>query len=253
MQLVNLRNRVALILGSYAFTIPIVSLIHEIGHIIAMQSVGITQYRLVINPLAESYAMPLVTLPAEHMLFISSFGMVFQTIVFAIIGIALWRKRSTLLLPLMMCLPMSLINVGSYLLMGAIEEGSDVVLIAEAGAPVLIIQVSGIITLILGIWTFAQLLPLAGFSKNDPRIDIFLPLVLATGLYSVTMLAYGYLTGNGTLIGSINVVFSVITGLVYTWILKRSKLIQANIPTSIDSYKVLGIGLTAVLLCFLIF
>lgn len=253
MQLVDLRNKVALILGSYAFTIPIVSLIHEIGHIIAMQSVGITQYRLVINPLTESYAMPLVSLPAEHMLFISSFGMVFQTIVFAVLGLVLWRKRSVILLPLMMCVPMSLINVGSYLLMGAIFDGSDVVLLADAGVPVLVIQVTGIITLLFGIWTFARLLLLVGFSKNDTRIDIFLSLVLATGLYSVTMLVYGYLTGYGTLIGSINVVFSVITGLVYTWMLKRSQPIQASVPTSIDSFKVLGIGLTTVLLCFLIF
>jgi len=218
-----------------------------------MQSVGITQYRLVINPLTESYAMPLVALPAEHMLFISSFGMVFQTVVFTVPGIVLWRKSSTLLLPLRMCLPMSLINVGNYLLMGAIVDGSDVVLLADAGVPVLVIQVTGIITLLLGIWTFARLLPLAGFSKNDSRLDIFLPLVLATGFYSVAMLVYGYLTGYGIMIGSINVVFSVIMGLVYTWMVKRSKPIQANIPTSIDSYKVLGIGLTAVLLCFLIF
>ena len=253
MQAVDLRNRVALILGSYAFTIPIVSLIHEIGHVIAMWSVGITHIKLTINPFTESSATPLVSIPPENMLFISSAGMIFETIIFAMLGLTLWRKRSALLLPFMMCLPMSLINVGSYLLMGSVVEGSDVILIAEAGVPVLFIQITGIISLLLGLWTFTRLLPIAGFSKNDSRLDIFLPIVLATGLYSVVMLIYGYLTGYGTLIGSINLVSSLIMGFVYTWLFKKSQPIQATEPTSIDSYKVLGIGLIAVLLCFLIF
>ena len=253
MQLNGLQNRVALILGSYAFTIPVVSLIHEVGHIIAMWSVGITQYRLIINPLTESSATPLVALPAEHMLFISSFGMVFQTLVFTVLGLGLWRKRSVLLLPLMMCLPMSLINVGSYLLIGSIVEGSDVILIAETGVPALFIQVIGIIALIVGLWTFTRLLPITGLSKDNTWVDVFLSIFISTGIYSMAMLVYGYLTGYGTMIGSINVLSSILVGLVYTWIFKRSQPILSIMPTTGDSYKVLGLGLSTVLLCLVIF
>ena len=250
----ELINRVLLILGAYSFSIPVVSLIHEIGHILAMMSVGITQYILVINPFTESSATPLVPLPAEHLLYLSVSGMIFQTVVFVVIGALVWRSRSVLMCPLMMCLPMSMINVGSYLLMGAIVEGSDVVMMTEAGVPPMLIQIFGLVTLMFGLWSFTRLLPVAGFKQNDSRASVFLPLFIGTGLYSFTMLMYGYLSGYGTMIGVINVISSFITGVVYTWIFKKSKIpLEFNTPSSLDSYKVLGIGLTAVFLCFLIF
>ena len=248
----ELINRAMLILGAYAFSIPVVSLIHEFGHILAMMSVGINQYTLVINPFTESSATPWVSLPAESLLFISASGMIFQTIVFSILGLVLWRSRSVLMFPLMMCVPMSMINVGSYLLMGAIVEGSDVVLMAEAGIPPIVIQLIGLIFLSLGIWTFTRLLPVAGFRKTDSTVKIFASILLGTGTYSLAMLVYGYLSGYGTMIGAINIVASLITGLIYTVILKRSKSNEVSNPSLMESIKVLGIGLTAIALCLVI-
>jgi hypothetical protein len=254
MRMGDLINRVLLILGSYSFTVPVVSLIHEIGHIMAMYSVGITRYTLVINPFTESYATPWVSLPAEHLLYISISGMVLQTVVFAFVGWALWRSRSVFMLPLMMCLPMSLINVGSYLLMGSVVDGSDVMLMVGAGVPSIMIQWSGIILLVLGLWAFTRILPVAGFRKTDSMLDVFLPVFLGTGIYSLAMLVYGYLSGYGTMIGAINIVFSLINGVIYALMLKKNlQYIEANNPSTLDSYKVLGVGLTAVILCFLIF
>lgn len=248
----ELINRAILILGAYSFSIPVVSFIHEFGHILAMMSVGINQFTLVINPFAESSATPWVSLPSEHLLYIAASGLVFQTIVLSIAGLILWRSRSVLMFPLMMCLPMSMINVGSYLLMGAIVEGSDVVLIAEAGVPPMLIQIIGLITLIIGVWAFTRLLPVAGFRQKDSYLKIFTPLFFGTGTYSLAMLVYGYLSGYGTMIGTINIVASLITGIIYTVMLKRSQYNEANKPSIMDSIKVLGIGLTAIALCFIL-
>ncbi len=56
------------------------------------------------------------------------------------------------------------------------------------------------------------------------------------------------------MIGAINIVFSLINGAIYALMLKKNRQhIEANNPSTSDSYKVLGVGLTAVILCFLIF
>jgi len=248
----ELINRAILILGAYSFSIPFVSLIHELGHVLAMMSVGINQFTLIINPFTESSATPWVSLPPEHLLYISASGMIFQTVVFSIVGLILWRSRSILMFPMMMCLPMSMINMGSYLLMGAIVEGSDVVLITEAGVLPILIQVIGLITLIFGLWTFTRLLPVAGFRQTDSASSIFIPIFIGTGTYSLAMLVYGYLSGYGTMIGVINLVASLITGIIYTGLVKGSQYNNANNPSIIDSVKVLGTGLTAIALCFVL-
>ena len=147
---------------------------------------------------------------------------------------------------------MSMINVGSYLLMGAIVEGSDVVLIAEAGVSPVLIQIIGLITLMFGIWAFTRFLPVAGFRQTDSTSNIFTPIFLGTGTYSFGMLVYGYLSGYGTMIGAINVASSLITGYVYTVMLKRSQYNEANNPRKMDSYKVLGIGLAAIILSIIL-
>ncbi|MFH1178981.1 MAG: hypothetical protein V1710_01340 [Candidatus Bathyarchaeota archaeon] len=65
---------------------------------------------------------------------------------------------------------------------------------------------------------------------------------------------HGYLSGYETMTGAINIVFSLINGAIYALMLKKNRQhIDADNPSTLDSYKVLGIGLTAVILCFLIF
>ena len=254
MQIEAFSKRVLLILGSYAFSVVFVSFIHEVGHILAMFSIGVTQFSLMINPFTESYAMPLAHIPTERLLYLAVSGMVFQTIFFIIIGLLVWKKRSALMLPLMMCLPMSFINVGSYLLMGNLFDGSDVVLIVDAGVPILLVQIVGAVSLIIGIWVFTSLLSVAGFRKTDSGIDVFLPIFLGTGIYSIAMLVYGYFSGYGTMIGSMNIVSSLLSGIVYTLIFKKTRInIDSKIPSTMDSVKTLGIGLATIILTLIFF
>lgn len=246
-------DRVLLVLGSQMFAIPMVSLVHEVGHIIAMNLVGITKYTLAINPFTESSATPLMSIPAENMLFVSASGMIFQTIIFSILAILLWRCKSVNLLPLMVCVPMSMLNVGGYLLMGSIVEGSDVILMGQAGVPSMVVQIIGVMFLVLGLRTYTRLLPVAGFTKESPVADIFTPLFLGTGIYPIAMTVYGYISGYGTMIGSINIVTSLIFGATYTLLFKRVQTIEPNTPSRADAYKVLGTGLTTIILSFLLF
>ena len=55
-----------LVLGSYAFAIPFISFIHELGHIIALNSIEITKYTLVNNPLAGFVTLAFRRIPHQH-------------------------------------------------------------------------------------------------------------------------------------------------------------------------------------------
>ena len=82
------------------------------------------------------------------MLFVSLAGMVFELVACTALGVLIWWRKSAILLPLMICLPLSLLNIGGYLLMGSLSEGSDVILMTEAGLPSAIITLAGIATML---------------------------------------------------------------------------------------------------------
>lgn len=250
----QLTAQAAILLGAYAFSIVLSSFIHEVGHVLAMRYFGITSIRLVINPLTESYAMPLVNLPNEHMLLISSSGMIFQFIVTTLMAGLLWKNRNLLALPLLTCFPFSMLNIGSYLLMGSIVDGSDVVLMADAGLPLYIIRIVGITTLLLGVFSFTRILSGVGMRTESSILEIALPIVSSFGLYGLAMTIYGYYSGYGTMIGSINLVMAPILTAAFTLTFKKTgphEYVTVSYPES--AVKIFGLGLVSVLFCLLYF
>ena len=254
LQRTDLVGCTGVLLGSYAFAITLSSLIHEVGHIIAMYYIGITQFRLVINPLTESYVSPMVSLPSQHMLFLSTSGMVFQLIVTTIVAVLLWPRKSTMNLPLLMIFPLSLLNVGGYLLMGSIVEGSDVVLMEEAGLPIMGIKLAGILFTLAGAYIYTQVLPLSGVRKSDPWLYVTLPLLLSIGTYALAMLVYGYYSGYGTMIGTLNVILTPFLTVIFTLLFKYTgsdELVNAiSKPLTI---KILTLGVASVVIPLIIF
>jgi len=250
----QLTAQASILFGSYAFAITLSSFIHEVGHILAMRYYGITSIRLVINPLTESYAMPLVSLPSEHMLLFSSSGMIFQFMVTTLIAGLLWRRRNILALPLLTCFPLSLLNIGSYLLMGGIVDGSDVLLMADAGLPLSVIRIVGIITLLVGVYAFTRILAGMCMGADSSMLEIALPIVSSFSLYGLAMLIYGYYSGYGTMIGSINLVMAPILTAVLTLVFKKTGPNEdAAVSYPGSEFRILGLGLVSVLFCLLYF
>jgi hypothetical protein len=240
-----------LVFGSYAFTVPIISTVHELGHIIAYLSVGFTDFRLIINPLGMSQAEPLMPLPGEHMLYLASAGMVFQLLVFAVTGFVLRNSLSPLFFPVKMCLPISLFNVGSYLLATGIEDGDSAIMVAN-GASGLILNVIGFGAVLAGLFYFVRLLPEIGFSSRESIIEVFSPIFLGMGTYSVLMLGYAVLTGSVLWIGLINIVSGVFFALVVALAFKRCDIESMFSVSLVDSFRVLVLGFFVVALSLVI-
>ncbi|MCW4014414.1 MAG: hypothetical protein NWF07_15705 [Candidatus Bathyarchaeota archaeon] len=219
-----------------------------------MYSIGITQIRFVINPLTESSATPLVNIPSEHLLYVSASGMVFQFIFFLLLGLVLWRTRSVSMTPLLICVPFSLLNIGSYLLMGQSIGGNDVTLMIDAGLPVWIIYLIGSLITVSGFFAFMRILSQLGLKSSDPFKEIALPVFLNFGVYASAMTIYGYFSGYGTMIGLINLVLTPILTLGFTLVFRRfgpsEHLLEYSKSTG---FKILGLGLASVALCLIIF
>lgn len=137
--------------------------------------------------------------------------------------------------------------------MGSMFEGSDVVLIADAGVPVVIIKLLGWLFFAVGVYSFSRLLPLMGFDKMDSGKNIMIPIFLGIFVYSVAMTVYGYVSGYGTVIGLINMVSSLIISILLTVSMKITpQSIQRIEPTINQSLMILGTGIASVVVCYLI-
>ena len=240
-------ERYMLILGSYSFAVPIVSLVHEFGHILAYWSIGFTQFRLKINPFTTSAAEPLVPLPSEYMLYLATAGMAFQLLFFTVSGITLNKTKSPLLAPIKMCLPLSMLNIGSYLLATGFEGGDSAIMVLN-GVPPLLLNILGVIGVALGLVSFTHHLTNLGFSSKEPLREVFTPLFLGIETYSMLMLGYAVLTGYDLMIGKTNVVTSVLLSGIIIALFKGMDLKAVSIPKRGIAFQVLGMGIIAVCL-----
>lgn len=237
----RLTNRYLLVLGSYAFSVPASSLIHEIGHVLAYLAVGITQFQLVLNPFGASAAMPLVALPEEHMLFLASSGMLFQLVCILAIWLTLGKRTSAMYLPVRTLFPIGLLNIGGYLLGGNIADG-DTAIMVQHGAPTILLSILGLVGVISGLVFFTRLMPDIGFSSNESRCEVFTPIFLGMGSYSMIMIGYALMTGYVLWIGAVNLVSSIILALAVTLVYKRTNKRDGLEPTFTDSYRVFLMG-----------
>lgn len=232
-------------------------MIHEVGHVLTLYSIGIMDVTVRINPLTESHVVPAVGIHPEHLLYMSLSGMVFQAIVCSAISIAAWRRRSRQLFPLLICGPMALINIGGYLTVGLTMEGG-VSIMLRSGVPPQVVLIVGGATLILGAASFVFTLSVVGFSRGDSYLKTFTSLFLGMGFYSAAMLVYGvFLSDYGPLIGVINIVSSVVSARVFTVALKKGYSLME--PFHIKEYseglaemKILGMGIICVVLSIIL-
>jgi hypothetical protein len=247
----RLLERCMLLLGAYSFSVPVVSLVHELGHILAYLCIGITQFKLTINPFTESAAIPLVPLPSEHMLYLASAGMVFQLLFFIVTDVLIRDISFPLLVPIKICLPISLLNVGGYLIATGIEGGDTAILVSQ-GVPPLPLNILGVIGVALGLVSFARQLTKLGFSSDESLTELITPLFLGMGTYSVMMFVYALVTGYDLMIGLINIVTSIIFSISVGILFKRMEMKSTALPTREDAVQIVGVGLLVVCLSLLV-
>jgi len=248
----GLLKRYLLFLGAYIFTVPVVSFIHEIGHILAYLSIGITKFKLVLNPFTGSMAMPLEVLPEEHVLYLASSGMLFQLLVCGLVWVLFESRASFYRISFRMLLPMGLLNVGGYMLASGVADG-DTAIMVQYGALPSVLTAFGVVSLILGLVCFSMMLPDMGFNPSKGVKSTFLPLFLGMETYSVGMVLYVLMSGAELWIGLVNVITSILFSILVSTVFARMPRDEPLELTQSHVYSVLGLGVITVLLALILF
>jgi hypothetical protein len=176
----SLLKSILLFMGSAAFAFCFCAFLHEGGHLIANEAVGSPRTGLSLHPFGWNYNIYVnedgsfwhETPEAENAYLrwaiLGGSGPILNLLVGVPIGLLFWKKRSPVLLPLVMVGCWALLIEGYPMLEQAFGGGGDWYrVINGVGVPkALVVLLGGIIFAGGGIWML-QLLPLAGISVQD--------------------------------------------------------------------------------------
>ena len=177
----SLLKSILLFMGSAAFAFCFCAFLHEGGHLIVFESVGIPRTGLSLHPFGWNYNLSLnedgtfwqMSPEAENADLISAInggsGPILNLLLGVPIGLFFWKKRSPALLPLLMIGCWALLIEGYPMLEQAFGGGGDwYQVINGVGVPKALVVLLGVICFAGGCIWMMQLLPLAGISAQDP-------------------------------------------------------------------------------------
>ena len=178
---ISLLKSILLFMGSAAFAFCFCAFLHEGGHLIVFESVGIPRTGLSLHPFGWNYNLSLnedgtfwqMSPEAENADLISAInggsGPILNLLLGVPIGLFFWKKRSPALLPLLMIGCWALLIEGYPMLEQAFGGGGDwYQVINGVGVPKALVVLLGVICFAGGCIWMMQLLPLAGISAQDP-------------------------------------------------------------------------------------
>jgi len=170
-----------LFMGSAAFAWCFCAFVHEGGHLIAFNALGIPRTGLSLHPFGDNYNLSLNEdgsfwqgSPEDENAYLwwaimGGSGPVLNLLVCVPIGLLFWKKRSTALLPLFMTGCVALMMEGEPMLEQAFGPWGDwYQVINGVGMPIVLVTLIGAICFAGGCIWLLQLLPLAGISGQDP-------------------------------------------------------------------------------------
>ncbi|HEX9090634.1 MAG TPA: hypothetical protein VF831_04055 [Anaerolineales bacterium] len=252
-----------LFLGAFLFAFAVNSyIIHEAGHAFGGVLFGCQFEGLHLNPFSAGgwrNQCPDSMTPAGE--FIQGMGgEIFGLPISILVTLLLWRKRSPMLLPLLMAAAVVCIgNVISVLdsLSSYPHMVFDYGLMLKAGIPSFILSVIAIISLVLGIIFMDLLFPLAGIGKSTPFWQVLLISLMTWPFYLAVRLIYLSLHGIN-IAGPLSliifgVIIAILTALCFKLVIKLFAPITHTEPVLPSSAAVwlsigLGVGLTTLLM-----
>ena len=178
---ISLLKSILLFMGSAAFAFCFCAFLHEGGHLIVFESVGIPRTGISLHPFGWNYNLSLNedgtfwqgSSEDENADLISAInggsGPILNLLVGVPIGLFFWKKHSPALLPLLMIGCWALLIEGYPMLEQAFGGGGDwYQVINGVGVPKALVVLLGVICFAGGCIWMLQLLPLAGISAQDP-------------------------------------------------------------------------------------
>ena len=193
-----------LFMGASFFAFLLSGFLHETGHYLASMIQGVPIRGIVLNPFGQDYNIYLgdtraiFATPAAKA-FNGAAAPFFDVFIGVLISSLLWRKRSPVLLPLLMVGSTSLLieSVAIIIEFKGIV-GSDFGKIVAIGVPQTILVLLAIVMFAAGCLWILQLLPLAGINSHDPfwrKLVMFLagiPVLLLCAVIYQTLFGEDY-------------------------------------------------------------
>ena len=194
----SLLKAIGLFMGATFFAYLFSIFLHELGHYLVSVLLGVPENGIVLNPFGKNYNIYLGDLTTafgtpERLIASGLAGAIFDLLVSVIIGLALWRRRSPVLLPLLAMGGIALIHESVNMTMGVLKGYGDWSELSLVGVPDGIIILLAVFLLVAGCIWMLHLLPLTGILPRDPfwrKLVVFLsgmPLLMLCSVVFLTL------------------------------------------------------------------
>jgi hypothetical protein len=194
----SLLKAIGLFMGATVFAYLFSISLHELGHYLAGVLLGVPGKGVVLHPFGKNYNIYLGDLTTAfgtpgRRIVSGLAGAIFDLLVAVTIGLALWRKRSPKLLPLLAMGSLALIHESVNMTMGVLNGYGDWSELSEVGVPSVIVILLAVFLLAAGCMWMLLLLPLTGISPRDPfrrKLAVFLagmPVLMLCSLVYLTL------------------------------------------------------------------
>jgi len=195
---------IALFFGASFFAYLFAVTVHEFGHYLASDFQGVPDVRIVLHPFDLSYGIyggdlsQALGTPLRRA-FNGASGPLLNVLLGGIVGLLLWRKRSSSWLPVLMLGPVALIQEGANMIGGIIDYpniSSDWVDVMLEGVPPIVIGVLAVVLLAAGSVWMLLLLPLAGIRADDASWRKLLILLAGIPMFHLSAVIYLTVVGS---------------------------------------------------------
>ena len=163
----SILSSIMLLLGAFAFAFCLGEAVHELGHYLSHRLNGVT-VGIVLDPFGGSHILNGASAPPETWGITTLMGPLFNVLCGVTVTLLLWKRRSAMLLPLILWGPVALVQEGVTFSLGMLTPGGDADLLMRFwGVPQALLLAVGILFLVIGITLIGWLLPLVNVRSDD--------------------------------------------------------------------------------------
>ena len=180
---------ILLVFGVTGFSFNIGNIIHELGHAVAdwMSGIPLSKIHVIIHPFYSPHMVVEGGIPDSMMGWPDAAGPL-ANVAFGLIILAIfWRKRTPYTLALLLWGPLACVQEGIGQIMTLSDHGSDAARMIVAGFPEPLLIMISILLILIGIFLFGLVFPVAGISADSSFLR-------RLGIIAAGMIPYGLLT-----------------------------------------------------------
>ncbi len=175
-----------LLFGSFAFGYNVTTLLHELGHMLALWADGGKLDRIVLHPFSWSYTY--FASASHHQGIMTAAGPLFGALAGLVLVGLVYRRRNAWLVPLLVAGVCSIVGNGTYLCIDCImQAGGDATSLVGMGAPWSVVFYTALLILLTGLGVSFVLPARVGIGSDHGLLMRIAVLYSGIGTYFVCM------------------------------------------------------------------